>query len=588
MDESWDRLQPALLPAVRKGVAEFGFSKMTPVQAACIPRMLSHQDIAAEAVTGSGKTLAFLVPALQIILRRQDPVRTHDIYALIVSPTRELATQIHEVLQVLLKHSPHISTLLLVGGSSVAEDLKNYQKRGSHIIIGTPGRIEDVFSRTGKSGMSMAMGCKALEILILDEADRLLELGFNDTINTILAYLPKQRRTGLFSATQTSDVINLIRAGLRNPVQIRVKQASTSAVSERTPVSLKNYFMLCKIDEKFRMLVKLLEQRRQQKVLVFFSSCASVDYFFLILQDLLKNANVLAIHGKMKSKRFKVFDEFRTWKSGILVCTDVMCRGVDIPQVDWVIQFEPPSNAESFVHRCGRTARIGNSGSAILMLLPEEAEYVKFIELNQSVKLEPMEAPENPPKLLDKMRKLQLNDRAIMDKATRAFVSFVQYYLKHECSVLFKLKNLNLGLLAMGYGLLKMPKMPELKMMSSDDFVPYEFNFNNVCYKNKQKEKSRQRKLEEYLQTGKWPDKKLHKQETIPWSKSNELKDKKKVKKQKRKITEEKFSLNDLQDLEDDVKMLKKMKKRKITTEDADKYFGCSLEDEKVAEDQTK
>ena len=581
MEDSWDSLDPPLLPAVREGVANFGFNSMTPVQAACIPRMLKYQDVAAEAVTGSGKTLAFLVPAVQMILRNGGPSKMHDIYAVVVSPTRELATQIHEVLQVLLKPLPQITSLLLCGGLNVFQEMKQYQKIGGHIIVGTPGRIDDVFVRSTKNGMNVTAGCKALELLVLDEADKLLEMGFSDTINSILSYLPKQRRTGLFSATQTSDVINLIRAGLRNPVQIRVKQANQSLKIEKTPVTLCNYYMICQADQKLSILVTLIKQRKGEKIIVFNSSCAAVDYFYEVLTDILPKSEILASHGKMKLKRFKVFDQFRRMKSGVLICTDVMCRGVDIPQVDWVIQFDPPSHAESFVHRCGRTARSGLVGSAILMLLPEEVDYVKFIEINQQVSLRLMETPTGLPNLLNKMRRLQICDRSIMDKASRAFVSFVQFYLKHECSVLFQLKKINLGLLAMGFGLLKLPKMPEMQKYSTEDFVSFEFELNSVPYKNKQKETSRQKKLEIFSKTNKWPvakGKEIHKKETIPWSKNKEKKIKKKAKKEKIKQASEIMTNADIDDLEEDHKMLMKLKKGKISKDDFDKHFGCESE----------
>lgn len=578
MEDTWESLSPALLPKVLEGIKNFGFEKMTPVQAACIPRMLSYKDVAAEAVTGSGKTLAFLVPALQLILKREDPIKIHDIYAVVVSPTRELATQIYEVLQTLLKSSPQVTSLLLCGGMNINQEMKQYQSNGANIIIGTPGRIEDIFNRSSKNGINVTAGCKALEILILDEADKLLEMGFNDTINSILAYLPKQRRTGLFSATQTSDVINLIRAGLRNPVQIRVKQSGQSSKIERTPATLKNYYMICNIDSKLSLLVTLLKKRMNKKILVFFSSCASVDYFYEVLKYILPKIPIEAIHGRMKQKRFKIFDKYRGQKGGVLLCTDVMCRGVDIPQVDWVIQFDPPSHAESFVHRCGRTARSGLIGSAILLLLPEEEDYVKFIELNQKVSLQCMITPAPLPTMLTKMRKLQMRDRAIMDKASRAYVSFVQFYLKHECSVLFQLKKLNMGLLAMGFGLVKLPKMPELKKLSTDDFVPFEFELNEVRYKDKQKEKSRQNKLVVFNETGKWPAGKkteIRKKETVPWSKQKDQKLKKKVKNAKRQQQFDKLTSEDIDDLEDDHKILKKLRRKKISHEDFDKHFGC-------------
>ncbi|XP_047739678.1 ATP-dependent RNA helicase DDX55-like [Hyalella azteca] len=225
MDDSWECLSPLLHPAVAAGVKEFNFPKMTAVQAACIPNMLSHYEVVAEAVTGSGKTLAFLVPTLQIILQREYPIKKYEVYAMILSPSRELASQIHGVLQVLLKHCKEVSSLLLVGGGAVSEDVAKFESNGGHIIVGTPGRIKDIFNRCESGGTSLRLACRALEILILDEADKLLEVGFTETISTILAYLPKQRRTGLFSATQTSDKVKLIRAGLRKPRRIRVMQS---------------------------------------------------------------------------------------------------------------------------------------------------------------------------------------------------------------------------------------------------------------------------------------------------------------------------------------------------------------------------
>ncbi|KAG0718176.1 ATP-dependent RNA helicase DDX55 [Chionoecetes opilio] len=417
MDASWDNLPLKLVEPVKRTIWDLDFHKMTPVQAACIPLLLSHKDVAAEAVTGSGKTLAFMIPIIQILVQREKPLKKHDVGALVISPTRELATQIYEVLQTFLLHLPHFSSLLTVGGSQVGDDLQSFKTRGSHILVATPGRLQDLLSRSPANGPSLAAGVKALEVLILDEADRLLDLGFLNTLNTIFAYLPKQRRTGLFSATQTSDVISLIRAGLRNPVQVKVKEKETAG-DERTPVSLLNYYMLCEEDKKFSTLATLLKEREKEKTMVFFATCACVEYFTVILRDLLKKSQVLSIHGKMKDKRFKIFDRFRSLDSGVLLCTDVMCRGVDIPSVEWVIQFDPPSTASSFIHRCGRTARIGNEGSAIVMLLPCEIDYVDFIRLNQKVNLNPIECPASVPDKQEKMRKLQLRDRLKMDKAT--------------------------------------------------------------------------------------------------------------------------------------------------------------------------
>lgn len=584
MDTSWDTLPLKLVESVKQTIQDLGFQKMTPVQAACIPLLLNHKDVAAEAVTGSGKTLAFLIPVIQILFQREVPLKKHDIGALIISPTRELATQIYEVLQSFLKHLPQFSSLLTVGGSHVGEDLQTFKAKGSHILVATPGRLQDLLARTPANGPSLSAGVKALEVLILDEADRLLDLGFFNTLNTIFAYLPKQRRTGLFSATQTSDVISLIRAGLRNPVQVKVKEKEAVG-DERTPVSLLNYYMVCEEDRKFSTLVTLLKEREYEKTMVFFATCACVEYFTVVLRDLLKKSQVLSIHGKMKEKRFKIFDKFRSLSSGVLLCTDVMCRGVDIPSVDWVIQFDPPSIASSFVHRCGRTARIGNEGSAIVLLLPCETDYVKFIQINQKVNLDTMECPPNVPDLLQKIRKLQLHDRLTMDKANRAFVSFVQSYAKHECNVILSVKNLNFGKMATSFGLLKLPKMPELKGMKITDFVPVRMDYNSIAYQDKQKEKSRLQKLKTYKETGSWPGMKQYNPQQEAWSQAKEKKAKRKRKHEKKRKGHE-FTQEDLDDLEEDFKMVKKLKKGKMKNKDFDKHFGCEVDEENEAENQ--
>ncbi|XP_045583358.1 ATP-dependent RNA helicase DDX55 [Procambarus clarkii] len=585
MDTSWDNLPVKLLAPVKRTIQDFGFQSMTPVQAACIPLLLSHKDVAAEAVTGSGKTLAFLIPIIQILKQREDPLKKHDIGALIVSPTRELATQIHEVLQGFLKYCPQITSMLTVGGSFAGDDLQTFKSRGAHILVSTPGRLEDLLARNTFEGPSLAAGVKALEILILDEADRLLDLGFFSTLNTIFAYLPKQRRTGLFSATQTSDVISLIRAGLRNPLQVKVKEKDATG-DDRTPLSLHNYYMVCEEEKKFDILVKLLQDRESKKTMLFLPTCACVEYFTIVLKELLKNIQFLSLHGKMKEKRFKVFDKFRALKSGVLLCTDVMCRGVDIPSVDWVIQYDPPSTASAFVHRCGRTARSGNEGSAIVLLRPCETDYVEFIELNQKVTLNPLDSPTDVPELLKKLRKLQLQDRSVMDKANRAFVSFIQSYAKHECNVILNVKSLSLGRTASSFGLLKLPKMPELKGVNVTDFVPVKMNYNTIAYKDKQKEKSRQQKLSIYRETGQWPGMKPYTPKPEPWSQKKDKMEKKKKRHEKKLKRGHQFTQEDLDDLEEDFRMVKKLKRGKVKTKDFDKHFGCDVDDETQEDDE--
>ncbi|XP_075223190.1 ATP-dependent RNA helicase DDX55 [Lycorma delicatula] len=593
MKTDWDKVQPPLSSCILNAVNALGFTSMTPVQASCIPLFLKNKDVATEAVTGSGKTLAFLIPLIEIMKRRTDPWKKHEIGGIIISPTRELALQTYEVLRHFLKYiNIGLNSLFAVGGNSLSVDVENFKKFGANILIGTPGRLEDLLAC---NQINMPIAVKSLEVLVLDEADRLLDLGFEKTLNTIFQYLPRQRRTGLFSATQTKEVEILIRAGLRNPVMIAVKQKNDQqdSVSLSTPLTLSNYYLIVEADQKFKTLINFLKKEGfSKKYMLFLSTCACVEYFTVLLKNLV-GMKLYSIHGKMKDVRYKVFDQFRSAKSGLLVCTDVMARGVDIPEVDWVIQYDPPSSAAQFVHRCGRTARIGNYGFALLLLLPSEESYLDFIQRNQNTALSELPKTHLPVKqndYIENIQKLQIQDRAVFDKGNRAFVSYIYAYGKHECNIILRVKDLNFGKLAKGFGLLRLPKMPELKNKCISDFTPYEIDFNTISYKDKQKEVARQAKLKLYKETGSWPNKTkcIKRVNSIPWSKNKQTKAerqerrlkkkgyrKKKVEegKQKTKRKKRKMSETEIQELLKDVALIKKFKKKKISEEE----FNCEL-----------
>uniref|UniRef100_A0AAY4CT99 ATP-dependent RNA helicase n=1 Tax=Denticeps clupeoides TaxID=299321 RepID=A0AAY4CT99_9TELE len=494
---TWDGLPVALSRGVLQTVEELGFTHTTPVQAACIPLFISNKDVAAEAVTGSGKTLAFVIPILEILQKREEKLKKMQVGALIVTPTRELAVQISGVIERFLKHFPQFRQILLIGGSNPIEDVEKFKENGGNIVIGTPGRLEDMFRRKA-DGLDLASCVKTLDVLVLDEADRLLDMGFEASLNTILGYLPKQRRTGLFSATQTQELEKLMRAGLRNPVRITVKEKGVEASSlQKTPSRLSNYYTVCRTEEKFNTLVTFLRQHKHEKQLVFFSTCACVEYFGKALEMLIKNVTVLCIHGKMKDKRNKIFSAFRELKSGILVCTDVMARGIDIPEVNWVLQYDPPSSASSFVHRCGRTARIGNQGNALVFLLPMEESYINFLSINQKCPLQKFPPIKDVVDLLPKVKAMALADRAVFERGMRAFVSYVQAYAKHECSLIFRVKDLDFASLARGFALLRMPKMPELRGKTFPNFKEETVDTDSIRFKDKNRERQRQKKIAE-------------------------------------------------------------------------------------------
>ncbi|XP_062360277.1 ATP-dependent RNA helicase DDX55 [Cinclus cinclus] len=569
---AWSSLPVPLSPGVLRALRELRFHQMTPVQSATIPLFMSNKDVAAEAVTGSGKTLAFVIPILEILLRREEKLKKMQVGAIIITPTRELAIQIDEVLSHFTKHFPMFSQILLIGGRNPMEDVEKFKEHGGNIIVATPGRLEDLFRRKA-DGLDLASCVKALDVLVLDEADRLLDMGFEASLNAILDFLPKQRRTGLFSATQTQEVENLVRAGLRNPVRISVKEKGVAASNtQKTPTRLENYYMICKADEKFNQLVHFLRQHKQEKHLVFFSTCACVEYYGKALESLIKQVKIMSIHGKMKHKRNKIFTEFRKLPGGILVCTDVMARGIDIPEVHWVLQYDPPSSASAFVHRCGRTARIGNVGSALVFLLPMEESYINFLSINQKCPMQEMKPQTNVLDLLPKLKSMALADRAVFEKGMKAFVSYVQAYAKHECNLIFRIKDLDFASLARGFALLKMPKMPELRGKCFPDFTPVAVNTDSISFKDKNREKQRQKKLEEQRKEREENQGKKKFVKNKAWSKQKAKREKKKKVTAKRKREEgSDIEDEDMEELLNDTRLLKRLKKGKISEEEFEK-----------------
>ncbi|XP_061657693.1 ATP-dependent RNA helicase DDX55 isoform X2 [Syngnathoides biaculeatus] len=580
-DGTWDSLAGKLNDKILETLRELNFTHMTPVQAACIPLFMSNKDVAAEAVTGSGKTLAFVIPVLEVLLRREEKLKKMQVGALVVTPTRELAVQISEVIGHFLQKFPQFTQMLMIGGNNPMEDVEKFKENGANIVVATPGRLEDMFRRKG-DGADLAASVKSLDVLVLDEADRLLDLGFENSLNAILSFLPKQRRTGLFSATQTQELDKLVRAGLRNPVRVVVKEKGVAdGAARRTPSALSNYYTVCRADRKFNELVAFLRQHKHQKQLVFFSTCACVEYFGRALETLVRKVPVHCIHGKMKHKRNKIFSDFRAAKSGILACTDVMARGIDIPDVNWVLQYDPPSSASAFVHRCGRTARIGNRGNALVFLLPMEESYVNFLSINQKCPLQKMAAVSDVVDVLPKVKALAQADRAMFDKGMKAFVSYVQAYAKHECSLIFRVKDLDFASVARGFALLRLPKMPELRGKSFPDFVPAPLDTDNIRYKDKQRQKLRKKTLAELElrrreDDGGGGDARPAKKavRNRAWSKQKAKKDRRRKNASKRKHEQSSdVDDEDADELLKDTRLLKKLKKGQICEEDFERQI---------------
>ncbi|KXJ96468.1 P-loop containing nucleoside triphosphate hydrolase protein [Microdochium bolleyi] len=527
---AWDALTPPLAEWILDAVSSWGFARATPVQASVINIFGSHKDVVVEAVTGSGKTLAFLIPLVQRILRGDGPTKRHHIAVIVVSPTRELATQIHSVLTSLIKfHPPSAEILpllddqdnkrphtgseplvvpqLLVGGATtVQQDVSFFLRHSPNFVVATPGRLVELLS-----SQHVHTPSSTFEALVLDEADRLLDLGFKPDLQKILGHLPKQRRTGLFSASVSEAVGEIIRVGLRNPVKIavKVKTLNGNLIEERkTPASLRMTYLTTAPNQKLPALTQLLEKLdpRPQKSIIFLSTCSAVDYFQHVLPAVLPEGfNLVPLHGKhaahVREKNTARF--MKSTSPTILLTTDVASRGLDFPQVDLVVQLDPPSDPKAFIHRAGRAGRAGRKGLSVVFLHPgREEDYVPFLDVRKT----PIVPLENPridvsdaaaaAAATSAVRETVKTDRALHDKAQKAFVSWLRAYSKHTASSIFRVADLDWTSLGHGWGLLKLPKMPELKRhnFTGDKFLGLgakDLDWENYQYANRQRELQR-------------------------------------------------------------------------------------------------
>lgn len=526
---AWTALTPPLAEWILDAVSSMGFKQTTPVQDSTIPLFMTHKDVVVEAVTGSGKTLAFLIPIVERLLRLGEPTKKHHVGAIIISPTRELATQIHKVLLSLIafhapsaalidtfgkdpnrdaeeqppsspSNAPTVIPQLLVGGStSLTQDLSDFLSRSPNVLIATPGRLLDLLS-------SPRVHCpqSSFEVLVLDEADRLLDLGFKDDLQKILTRLPKQRRTGLFSASVSEAVDQLVRVGLRNPVKIvvKVKSASSDIADSRTPTSLSMHFVVSPASHRLTAVNKILLglEPCPNKTIIYLSTCAAVDYFHHVLGlHLPPSFSLVSLHGKhppaVRNKNFTRFSNTTT--SAVLLTTDVAARGLDIPEVDLILQIDPPSDPKAFLHRCGRAGRAGRKGTSVLFLLPgREEDYVRLLAVRKTP-VSPLLAPHlditesEATAAAEKTRDLAKCDRALHDKAQRGFVSWVKAYSKHQTSSIFRMEDVDWADQGKAWGLLKLPKMPELKKWDGDRFLGVSLDWHSFTYKDRQREEAR-------------------------------------------------------------------------------------------------
>jgi ATP-dependent RNA helicase RhlE len=357
-------VQLGLCDSILRAIQDKGYTTPTAIQQQAIPFVLSGKDLLAGSQTGTGKTAGFTLPLLQNLLSQGKRKSIKSIRALILTPTRELAAQVQDCVKEYSKYTS-LQSAVVFGGVSINVQMSKL-KNGTDILVATPGRLLDLVKQK-------VIDLSHVEILVLDEADRMLDMGFIHDIKRILALLPRQRQNLLFSATFSQEIKKLAEGILHNPESIQATKENSTAEKVNQSVY--------KVDasNKKKLLVHLIKSRKMSQVLVFTRTKHGANK---LTQDLVSQGILAAaIHGnKSQGARTKALADFKTGMIQVLVATDIAARGIDIDQLPFVINFELPNVAEDYVHRIGRTARAGSEGEAISLVCHDELDYLKDIE----------------------------------------------------------------------------------------------------------------------------------------------------------------------------------------------------------------
>jgi ATP-dependent RNA helicase RhlE len=383
-----------LIEPIKRALRDINYSVPTPVQVQAIPPLLAGRDLLGCAQTGTGKTAAFALPIIQHLARNQRRRERGIVRSLIVTPTRELAAQIHQNLKMYCKYLD-VNSVVVYGGVKQNPQVKNLNQ-GVDILVATPGRLLDLI---GQGYIKL----QNVEIFVLDEADRMLDMGFIPDIRRILGYLPKKRQTMFLSATLPPKIIQLARSMVNDPVRVDVTpdKPVVEFIDQR--------LMMVEASQKATVLINILKDRSVSRALVFTRTKHGANK----LVRLLARAGIEAqgIHGnKAQNARQKAMDDFKAGRIRVLVATDIAARGIDVEDISHVINHDIPNVAETYVHRIGRTARAGCRGISISLCSPEEREFIRDIEklIRQQipvvsekqyladVELKPIERPATP------------------------------------------------------------------------------------------------------------------------------------------------------------------------------------------------
>lgn len=384
MTTSFSNLQ--LAPALARAVSEMGYESMTPIQAQAIPVVLTGQDVMGAAQTGTGKTAAFSLPLLQRLLKHENsstsPAR-HQVRALVLLPTRELADQVAQQIKAYAQYT-QLRSAVVFGGMDMKPQTMEL-KKGIEVLVATPGRLLDHIEAKN-------VVLNHVEYVVLDEADRMLDIGFLPDLQRILSHLPQQRTTLLFSATFSPEIKRLASSYLQNPVTIEVARPNETAAT------IEQHFYSVSVDDKYRALRQLVKNKVITQAFVFCNSKLGCARLARSLER--DGLRTTALHGdKSQDERLKALEAFKQGQVDLLVCTDVAARGLDIKDVPAVFNFDIPFNAEDYVHRIGRTGRAGAQGQSISFVSANDQRLVVDIEklLKTKIELEAIEFEEDRP-----------------------------------------------------------------------------------------------------------------------------------------------------------------------------------------------
>ena len=374
-----------LSPEMSRAIADCGYTEATYIQSACIPVVMNGGDVIGQSQTGTGKTAAFAIPIIEM-LQVTDRKRPQ---ALILSPTRELAMQVCDEIRKFTKYKEGIRTVAVYGGQQISKQILEL-KKGADIVVGTPGRVLDHIRRR-------KLRFDQCRVLVLDEADEMLNMGFREDIETVIEALPQERQTVLFSATMPKPILEITSQYQTNPVHIK------TPATQMTVPKIEQIYYICPKEAKKEILMQLISMQNPHLAMIFCNTKKMVDE---LTSDLVsKGYPAAALHGDMKQEmRTSVMDNFKKGKINILVATDVAARGIDVDSMDVVFNYDLPQETEYYVHRIGRTGRAGKEGLAVTLITARQKYALRDLERTTRAKL-----TQKPLPSLEEVRKIRLD-----------------------------------------------------------------------------------------------------------------------------------------------------------------------------------